>query len=158
VPTKGIFYFDNTFAGAVAQRDVGPLHPGTVNRAFRAACRGELSFQSFNPAVPFTTEDDLVWGLQWVNHGAAPVSVITSLYDDHWFWRHALTLTSDVTRGWGPQSTTGTIQGSDPLDDEWRGQSVKPGVDIDLYVSIQASFGIVGGTFTMLGTVELVWE
>lgn len=151
---KNIFYFDNTFAGATTQRDIGPLHVGPCNRVFRARCRGELSLQSFNPAVPFTTENDLVWGLQWVAHGAAPLDVLTSAVDDHWFFRRAFTLTNDVSRGWGPSSVTGTVQGSDPMNDEYRGQSIKPAGDIDMFISFRAAFGILGGTFICLGAVE----
>lgn len=158
MPLTTIFYFDNTFAGAVAQRDVGPLHPGNVNRAFRAACRGELSLQSFNAGAPYITENDLLWGLQWVNHGSSPASVLTSPVDDHWFWRHALTLTNDVTRVWSPSTANGVVQGSDPLHDEYRGQRIKPVADIDLYISIQASFGLLTGTFIMLGSVEFAWD
>jgi hypothetical protein len=158
VPVRTIFYFDNTFAGGGVQRDVGPLHPGSVNRVFRAACRGELSLQSFTPGSSFNTQNDLLWGLQWVNHGSAPLDVLTSAVDDHWFWRHALTLTNDVTRTWAPSSATGVVQGSDPLHDEYRGQYIKPAADIDLFISIRASFGLLTGTFIMLGSVEFAWD
>lgn len=158
MPLRTIFYFDNTWTGAVTQRDVGPLHVGNVNTAFLARCRGEMSFTSVNSSVPFVTENDVIWGLQWVNHGSTPADVLTSAVDDHWFWRHALTLTSDVTRAWGPQSTTTTFQGSDPINDQYRGQRIKPVTDIDLYVSLKAGFGILSGTFVVLGAVEFQWD
>lgn len=158
MPVKTLFYFDNTWVGAVTQRDVGPLSPGPVNRVFQAKCRGEISFQSFTAVTPFTTENDIIWGLQWVSHGASPEDVLTSADDDHWFFRHALTLTTDVSRAWAATSTSGVIQGTDPLVDQYRGQSIKPADNIDLYVSLKAGFGIVSTQFTVLGAVEFAWD
>lgn len=155
---KNIFYFDNTFAGAATQRDIGPLHVGPTNRVFRARCHGELSLQSFNTSVPFTTANDLIWGLQWVAHGASPLDVLTSAVDDHWFFRRAFTLTTDVSRGFVTPGTTATIQGSDPMDDQYRGQFIKPAGDIDFYVSMKAAFGILTGTFICLGAVEVGYD
>ena len=158
MPARDIFYLQNTFAGAATQRNIGPLAINGANRVFMTRCRGEVSYQSFNPTVPYTTENDTVWGLQWVARGAAPLDVLVSLFDDHWFWRHQLTSTTDVTRAWGPTTTSGTVQGSDPLTEEYRGQFIKPGTDIDMYVSFKAAFGALVSSFLVTGTIEISWD
>lgn len=155
MPNHNIFYFDNTFAAMNVPNYIGPFHPGNVNRFVGAECHGECSGGTFNTSVGFVTANDIMWGLQWVAHGAAPISVITGAVDDHWLWRQNLGTKTDLVRGWGPQSTTATIESIDSLWARWRGQGIKPVADIDLYIACQSSFGLVLSATLWLGSVDI---
>lgn len=153
-----LWYFNNPFAGAGVQRDIGPFNPGTVQSIFKAQIHGEITYQSFNTGNPYSTFNDLVWGLQWVPHGSGPQTVGTSSVGDQWLWRHNVTLKTDVTRAFTTSGATGVVQGSDSLWESYSGQGNKPAQNIDIYVSILALFGIVVTNFSMIGSIDFYYS
>lgn len=155
---QNVFYFDNSFTMGTSQHDIGPLHVGPCNRILHGEVHGTSSKVSENLTVPFTLNNDLLYGLQWVAHGAAPQAVLTSPPGDQWLWRIAMAQNNDLQIGWGPQSTNTTVQTAFSLHQVWRGQGIKPAADIDVYLSFQAMFGVSTQAFGFLGAFNITYE
>lgn len=153
-----LWFFDNTFASAATQQDIGPFNPGTVNRIFQIEVRGMISGQSFPAAQPYVVSDDLLWGIQWVAHGAGPQSILTSAPGDQWPWRHNIGFNNDTTHTFAPSSATGVVQDIVSLREQYCGQGIKPGSNIDVYISVQSAFGITTGPILLLGSIDFLYD
>ena len=153
-----LFYFDNTFASAGTQQNIGPFHPGTVGQIVRAQVNGALSGQSSGVGPTYVVNNDLAWGLNWVPHGGAALDVLTSTPTDQWLWRHAVWQKSDLTRSWSPTTAAGEVQDTYSLFEEYQSQAIRPSADIDFWISIRSSFGTTVGPILMVGTFNLWWE
>jgi hypothetical protein len=153
-----LWYFDNTTATPNVQLNVGPLHPGAVAAIYKAHVHGNMSFQSFNAAVPWQEVMDVQWGFQYVPHGSAPTDILTSASDDHWLWRHAIATKNDLSRAFAPSTASGVIQSTFSLIDTFRGQGNRPGADIDVYLSFRDLFGLTSTAFQVIGTIDFYYE
>lgn len=160
MPATGhiLWFFDNTFSSAATQQNIGPFNPGTVNRIFKAAIRGQISYQSSTVAQPYVTANDILWGLQYVAHGASPLSAASSAPSDQWLWRCNVANRTDTLHVFAPSTATGVSQAVVSLKEDYHGQGNRPGGDIDVYVSVLSSFGISVGPILLLGSIDFFYE
>lgn len=153
-----LWFFDNTFASAATQQDIGPFNPGSVTRIFRAAVHGELAYQSSLIGHPFVSASDLLWGLQYVAHGASPLNALTSGPNNQWLWRQNVSTRSDTVKAFAPSSATGVSQGANSLFEEYSSQGNKPGGNIDVYLSVVSVFGIAVAPILLLGSIDFLYD
>lgn len=158
MPNHILWYFDNTSSTPATQLDVGPFNPGNVFNIFKAYVHGNMSFLSFTVASHWTEAIDMVWGLQYVNHGAGPTNILTSASDDHWLWRHAVGTSNDLSRAYGPSTSDGEIQSTFSLIENFRGQSNKPQNDIDVFLSFDSIFGATSDTYHVIGSIDFYYD
>lgn len=153
-----LWFFDNTFASAATQQDIGPFNPGTVNRIFEVSVHGLLSHESSPVNTPYVVGDDLLWGLQWVAHGAGSQAILTSAPGDQWLWRQNVAYRNDWATTFAPSSATGVLQTAQSLWQDYKGQGNKPGSNIDVYISVQSAFGVTTGPILLLGSIDFLYE
>lgn len=153
-----LWFFDNTFASAATQQNIGPFNPGTVDRIFKVAVRGQISFQSSAVANPYVTANDILWGVQWVAHSGSPQNIQTSAPGDQWFWRNNVANRTDTLHVFAPSSATGVSQAVNSLEQDYCSQGNRPGANIDVYVSVIANFGISVAPILLLGSIDFFYD
>lgn len=153
--THTLWFYQNTVASPTPQHNEGPFTVTPTGPLLKAYVHGEVNFKSSNVTVPFVSADDMIWGLQWVYHGAGAEDLLTSATDNHWLWRHALANNDDVAQTWAPDTADGVTTKGYPSVETYRGQSVRPGAEIDLYLSLATMFGTTTQSYYLSGTIEL---
>lgn len=153
-----LWFFDNTFTNPTVQNNIGPFNPGVVDRIFRAEVSGELSYTSTTITHPFTTTSDLVWGLQWVAHGGSPQAILTSTPSSQWLWRQNVGSRTDITHVFAPSSATGVSQVDASLAMSYSSQGNRPGSNIDVYLSVQAGFGVITIPILLIGSINFFFD
>jgi hypothetical protein len=153
-----LWYFDNSTSTPATQVDAGPFNPGVVERIFKVYVHGNMSFQSFATSNGWIEQQDLGWGAYWVPHGGAHLDIRIAASDDHWFWRHAVATNNDMSRPFAPSTDTASIQSTFSLIDTYRGQGLKPGVDIDVYVAFSSLFFLTTDPYQCIGSVDFFYE
>jgi hypothetical protein len=156
--THTLWFYDNTVATPTTQEDIGAWNVTVNGGILAASVHGMLSERSDTPTPAYVIAGDYLWGLQWVAHGASPLSLLTSATDDHWLWRHAVPQNNDVTRAWGPQSTTSDVQNTYSTVEKYRGQGIRQLGSIDVYVSFVSMFGAVLNPYLVIGSVDFYFS
>lgn len=158
MPTHILWYFDNNTSTPATQLDVGPFNPGNVSHIYKGYVHGNMSFLSFTTASHWQEVVDMVWGLQYVDHGAGPENILTSATDDHWLWRHAVAMNNDLSRAFTPSTDSFEVQSTFSLIETYRGQGNKPGGDIDVYLSFDSIFGVTSDHYQVIGSIDFYFD
>lgn len=158
MPSHVLNYFNNTSSTPSTQLDIGPFNIGTVNRFFKAYCHGNMSFTSFTTAAHWMEVQDMLWGMQYVDHGSAPTNVLTSTSDNHWLWRRTVAMNTDLSRPFAPATDSVEIQSTFALIETYRNQGNKPEADIDVYLSFRSIFGLTSDTYQVIGSIDMFFD
>lgn len=148
--------FSNPTWLSSAQLNIGPYAVGSVTTLLRAEIRGKVNFQAVALSALSVEANWLMFGLQWVLHGAAPLDVITSADGDHWLVRERIGDTGSAA-AWAPSSDVfGYIKGYH-MGADWAGQ-IPIGSIIDFYVSFNSAEGVVVPNYNTFGSIRSWWS
>lgn len=136
---QNIWYYLQGSMSGTAQINQGPFHIGAVNQLLQLEAVGGLNFQSFTDVTPFVLTNDILWGVQLVPHGSAPLDVLTSTDNYQWPIRQMIApIGYDAV--YAPSSATSVVLAGFPLTKLWRGQLMLQ-ADTDMYLSFGRPFG-----------------
>lgn len=140
-------------AGAVF---FGPYPSGTVNKLLRAEVHGAANYQGLAVGASSVFTNQLLWGLQWVAHGAGALDPVTSSDDDHWLIRQQTGDQSYAT-SWAPSTATAGVLSGVQLAGSWAGQ-LPIGASIDLFLALKSDTGLAVANLNVFATIRWWWS
>lgn len=130
-------WFDN--AGANTNLQNYQFNLGDVNKLHRIEVTGAVIYPT--QSITDTTEivDPIIWGVQYMAHGATPLTLPADSDDVHFLAVEAHT-PDEVAIGWAPNTATAAAVVGGPIRIHWGGQFYIGGGNTDICFTATYSF------------------
>ena len=154
--THNVFFWLQSSVTGGAQINQGPFNTGHVNRLLKVESRGQQNYQAVALAINGVVTNPALWGIQVVDHGVAPLDILTSLDSDQWLFREQES-GEEYQSMWAAQTTVPGLLPGYGLNRTWRGQYFLD-TDVDFYVSWALPFGGAWPNWNSYGNLRIWWS
>jgi hypothetical protein len=151
--TKSDHYMYGTCTTPTTQFDQGPWVVGAIDKVVGALVRGSLSYDIATESTSTTIVEPIMWGLQWVHHGAASLDIVSSVDGLQWLFREHL-VPSGWKAVWAPSTDTAAVAVDLPLKQDWYGQ-LPVNDTVDFYLSFGNAYALSADNYIINATAQL---